>query len=292
MGKKAVINADDFGISHGTNIAIEKAYKEGILTSTSIMPTGPAFKEAVLIARKNKGLGVGVHISLTWGRSVSEPALIPALVDKNRYFYPSFFSLLIKPLKNKNVIKQAEREIRAQIEKVKNSGLMIDHLNSQIHIHLIPWIFPILNRLAKLYGIKYVRVSQEPLFSLPFSLGLIKWLLLKMMGIIIALQKNSSKQSSIFYGILYTSNMNKSIIKKILKRNDKGIVEILSHPGYYNLGVTNFDFKKQEVDNFIKSRNRKKELDTLLDRELKLFIIKNGIELINFAGIKKQLKTS
>ena len=37
MLKKIIINADDFGISKGTNIAIIKGSKNGIINSTSIM---------------------------------------------------------------------------------------------------------------------------------------------------------------------------------------------------------------------------------------------------------------
>lgn len=289
MEKKVVVNADDFGISRGTNKGIEKAYREGILTSSSVMPTGPAFTEAVSIAKKCKGLGIGVHISLTWGRSVLSQKQIPALVDKNNYFYPSFFSLLIKPLRDSDVIRQVEAEIQAQIEKVKNSGLSIDHLNSQVHIHLIPWIFPVIARMAKRYGIKFIRIPLEPAFSLPFSIGSIKWLILEILGIVIYWQGNLPKQFPIFYGILHTSHMHKNIIRKILKRNDRGIVEILSHPGYYDSGFTDFNFKLQGVEDFIKSKNRRKELDALLDNELKIFIAENKIQLINFSGNKKRI---
>lgn len=284
--KRVVVNADDFGISNGTNKGIEKAYREGILTSTSIMPTGPAFMQAVSIAKKNKNLGIGVHISLTWGKSVLPSEEIPALVDNDGYFHPSFFSLLIRPLRCSGVLKQVEAELQAQIEMVKNSGISIDHLNSQVHIHLIPWIFPIFVRMANRYKVKFIRVPLEP-FSLTFSIGLLKWLILQALGLFIFLQGNLPKKFPIFYGVLYTSQMYKNVIKKILKRKDKGIVEILSHPGYYDPGTVDFNFKKQGVGDFIKNKNRKKELDTLLDKELNFFIAKNNIQLINFSGKQK-----
>ena len=49
-----VINADDFGISLGTNQGIEKAFKKGILTSASIMSSGSAFDNAIRIAKKSR----------------------------------------------------------------------------------------------------------------------------------------------------------------------------------------------------------------------------------------------
>ena len=56
--KELIINADDFGLSTGANRAIIKAWREGILTSTSLMVTGEAFEEAVSLARENPGLQV------------------------------------------------------------------------------------------------------------------------------------------------------------------------------------------------------------------------------------------
>lgn len=67
------------------------------------------------------------------------------------------------------------------------------------------------------------------------------------------------------------------------------MVELLSHPGYYDLGSTDFDFQEQGIDSFIKSKNRKKELETLLDKELKIFIVENKIQLINFSGNRKRI---
>jgi len=55
---RLIVNADDFGISESANRAIERAHREGILTSASLMVAGDAAEGAVQIARANPQLGV------------------------------------------------------------------------------------------------------------------------------------------------------------------------------------------------------------------------------------------
>jgi hypothetical protein len=39
--KRLIVNADDFGFTRGVNLGIIRAFKEGILTSTTMMAIGP-----------------------------------------------------------------------------------------------------------------------------------------------------------------------------------------------------------------------------------------------------------
>ena len=60
-----VVNADDFGASHGVNRGILKAHLDGIVTSTSLMVDGPGSDEAGRLARATPGLSVGLHVELS-----------------------------------------------------------------------------------------------------------------------------------------------------------------------------------------------------------------------------------
>src|SRR5689334_4199816 len=84
--KELIINVDDFGLSSGANRGIIKAWQEGILTSTSLMPGGLAFDEAVALAKRNPGLQVGLHVTLVQGRAVLERQGLPPLADHNGDF--------------------------------------------------------------------------------------------------------------------------------------------------------------------------------------------------------------
>ena len=49
--KQLIVNADDFGYTRGVNRAVVEAYRNGIVTSTSLMANGDAFEDAVALAR-------------------------------------------------------------------------------------------------------------------------------------------------------------------------------------------------------------------------------------------------
>ncbi|HEY0163191.1 MAG TPA: ChbG/HpnK family deacetylase, partial [Edaphobacter sp.] len=67
MPARLIINADDFGLTPGINRSILELHRAGVLTSATLMATGPAFDEAVAIASSTPTLGVGCHVVLTDG---------------------------------------------------------------------------------------------------------------------------------------------------------------------------------------------------------------------------------
>jgi chitin disaccharide deacetylase len=59
-----IVNADDFGQSHGVNQGIVDAHERGIVTSASLMVGWPAAAEAAAYARLRPALSVGLHVDL------------------------------------------------------------------------------------------------------------------------------------------------------------------------------------------------------------------------------------
>ena len=59
--KHLIVNADDFGASHGVNRGIIECHRYGVLTSTSLMVTGTAAEEAVGLSAQNPELSIGLH---------------------------------------------------------------------------------------------------------------------------------------------------------------------------------------------------------------------------------------
>jgi len=68
--KKLIVNADDFGLHPLINAGIIKGYREGFITSTSLMPSAPCWQEAVKLAQENPQLGIGVHLTNRKGAGV------------------------------------------------------------------------------------------------------------------------------------------------------------------------------------------------------------------------------
>src|SRR5262249_1930106 len=59
-----IVNADDFGLSHGVNRGIIRSFEQGIVTRASLMVRWAAAKEAADYARDHPALSVGLHVDL------------------------------------------------------------------------------------------------------------------------------------------------------------------------------------------------------------------------------------
>jgi predicted glycoside hydrolase/deacetylase ChbG (UPF0249 family) len=62
--RQVIVNADDFGLSSGTNAGIIVAHDNGIVTSASLMVRTRASVEAVALAVERPHLSIGLHIDL------------------------------------------------------------------------------------------------------------------------------------------------------------------------------------------------------------------------------------
>lgn len=86
--KKLIVNADDFGLHPLINAGIIKGYREGFITSTSLMPSAPCWQEAVQLAQENPQLGIGVHLTLVGSVAPVLPAgKVSSLLDEQGLFW-------------------------------------------------------------------------------------------------------------------------------------------------------------------------------------------------------------
>jgi hopanoid biosynthesis associated protein HpnK len=160
---RLIVNGDDFGRSEAVNEAVIRAFKEGVLTSCSLMVTGAAFDEAVKLAKENPGLAVGLHLVTVVGRSVLSKSEIPHLVDEDGNFsnnsnmagWQYYFSLQAR--------QELRKEIAAQFEKFKSTGLPLSHIDGHLHLHVHPVILKIALELGQQYGVRRMRVPDEEL---------------------------------------------------------------------------------------------------------------------------------
>src|SRR5471032_3146050 len=66
-----ILTADDFGLHTRVNEAVERAHRNGVLSSASLMVAGDAAADAVERARRLPTLRVGLHVVLADGRPSS-----------------------------------------------------------------------------------------------------------------------------------------------------------------------------------------------------------------------------
>ncbi|MDE3156281.1 MAG: ChbG/HpnK family deacetylase [Acidobacteriota bacterium] len=158
--RQLVINGDDFGLTPGINAGMIDAHRDGVLTSVSAMAGAPAIDEALRLARATPTLGVGCHLTLVDGTPVLPASQLPTLTEDGR-FRPTWSALLAAGLTGRLSLSEVERELAAQIDRVRSGGVTPTHLDSHKHVHLWPPVFAIVARLAARFGIPVVRVPYE-----------------------------------------------------------------------------------------------------------------------------------
>jgi len=163
-----IIHADDIGLAQSVNDATNEAFASGGITSGSIMVPCPWFIDFAEYYKSHPHLDVGIHITLTseWNHykfgGVLPSTEIPSLLDKNGYFYPTTeeVGLHANPV-------EAEKEIRAQIDRAIAYGIKPTHLDTHMGSVLAkPELVQIYMKLGMEYNIP-VFAPRMMLMALP-----------------------------------------------------------------------------------------------------------------------------
>lgn len=166
MMRRVVFTADDFGLDEAINEAVERAHRDGVLTSASLMVTAPAAADAIARAKRMPGLAVGLHLVLVQGRPALPPRQITALVGNGDEFLNSPTKAGLRYFFRPGARAALAAEIRAQFEAFRATGLPLDHVDGHTHLHIHPTIFSLLLAIGRDYGVKAMRVPYErPLAS-------------------------------------------------------------------------------------------------------------------------------
>ncbi|KXV61614.1 PTS cellobiose transporter [Acetobacter senegalensis] len=160
--KRAIISADDFGLSVEVNEAIEIAHREGVLSTASLMVAGPAAEDAVERAKRLPNLGIGLHLVVIEGASVLPHTRLPLVTQPDGWFSSSQLGLGIDYFFRPEGRKELAAEITAQFEAFRRTGLVLDHANAHKHMHLHPTVGRLLIDIGKQYGLRAVRTPLEP----------------------------------------------------------------------------------------------------------------------------------
>ena len=114
-----IVNADDFGLTHGINRGIIEAHEHGVLTSASLMVRGTAAAAAAQYAREHPALSVGLHFDAAeWVYANGEWVAKYEVVDASD-------------------AEAVRSELRRQLACFSESlGRHPSHLDSHQHVHL------------------------------------------------------------------------------------------------------------------------------------------------------------
>jgi hopanoid biosynthesis associated protein HpnK len=161
MSPRAIFTADDFGLDMAVNEAVERAHRDGVLTSASLMVTAPAAADAVARAKRMPGLAVGLHLVLVQGVPAIPPDEAAPLLGSNGAFLDSPAEAGLRYFFSPPARRALAAEIRAQFEAFRSTGLPLDHVDGHTHLHIHPTIFSLLLEIGRDYGMRAMRVPYE-----------------------------------------------------------------------------------------------------------------------------------
>jgi hopanoid biosynthesis associated protein HpnK len=289
--KKLIVNADDFGLTLGVSQAIIEGHQRGIITSTSLLANGRAFDPAVAMCRQAPRLGVGVHLNLTQGTPVLPPASVPSLVRGGGLLSGSPGSLWRGIVRGKIRLTDVEKELGAQIAKVRAAGVAPTHLDGHKHVHLLPGISRIVIRLAQEYGIKAVRCTLERkagllrllrrqkgsarrIFKQYLSSRALFWLSWHLKR---RLRQGGLVFAGYFYGLTQTGFLDAEALRDIILDLPEGSSELMCHPGYLDEELRKIPTRLRE--------ERENELRALMQPALRELVMDRGIQLVSYRDI-------
>jgi chitin disaccharide deacetylase len=269
---RLIVNADDFGRSSSINQAVIRAHREGILTSASLMMNEAACDEAVALARENPRLGVGLHLTLLCGHSALSPTAIPGLINSQGEFSDRPATTGFRYFVNRNLREQLRQEIHAQFKRFAATGLILDHVNGHLHMHMHPVVFRILMEDAGQLGIRRARLTRD-LFWLNTRLARGRWMYRVGHALIYQILswrvrreygRRDIKHTRQVIGLMQDSYVDEPFVSGLLPELPDGDSELYSHPS---------------LDKF------KHEFDALISPRVKEQVATLGIRLIRYQDL-------
>jgi predicted glycoside hydrolase/deacetylase ChbG (UPF0249 family) len=241
MPPRLILNADDFGLTHGINRAVAELHQSGALTSATLMANGPAFDDAVAIAHANPALSVGCHIVLTDGIPVSHPADIHSLLGPDeKTFRASLLDFLLAVLRGHVSEKHIAIEANAQIRKLQRAGIDVTHIDTHKHTHILPGVARPLLFVAERARIGAVRNPFEESWSLRLNrsqplrrleVRLLHPLRRKFFALP-QIRNGIVATTDGTVGISATGRLDHNSLAAILRAMPPGTWELVCHPGY------------------------------------------------------------
>jgi chitin disaccharide deacetylase len=283
--RRLIINADDFGLTHGVNRAILEAHNYGTVTSTTVMANGPAFEDAIQLAECTSQLSVGCHILLVDGLPVVGVGKTSSLADKNASdgrFYRSLNRFALRALTGRIDAGEVEAEATAQIRKLQAAGIAVSHFDTHKHTHMFPAVLRPLLRAARACGVTAVR---NPFGPLHFSVlakrpGL--WTRFSQVTFLGGLGRTFRRSVSDAglnmpdgtVGVVATGALDISLFEGIVDSLPEGTWELVCHPGYNDTDLANVRTRLHE--------SRAIELQLLTSPRAREILTRKSVQLISY----------
>lgn len=286
--KQLIVNADDFGRSPGVVRGILEAHHKGIVTSTTVMinyPAAPQGLEQALASALR--LGIGLHLNVTSGRPVSDPAAVPSLVDERGVFhFIADWGHRIDAFDPDDL----RREVMAQFDRfVSLTGRIPDHLDAHHHAtYLHPASLRVMLELAAEHGLP----MRDAYFDAPErAFGALRgmipsmsedraWALLDDLRAVLA-ESPAAWCPARFHQEWYDSTATLGDLLVILTTLEPdSVTELMCHPGYVDEALADSGYIHPRED----------EIAHLTHAATRECVQSEGIRLITFADLERTIQ--
>jgi predicted glycoside hydrolase/deacetylase ChbG (UPF0249 family) len=259
-----IINCDDLGSSHAANTAIERALREGIASSTTLMVPCPWSRTG---AKACRDLDVGVHLTLTaeypgyrW-RSLTGAA---SLHDKDGYLPQTVQEVLTNAH-----LDDVERECRAQIEQALSWGVDVSHIDSHMDVM----------QADRHFFTLYMRMAQE--FRLPVRLRRSHFEAFSYIS------RSSLERAGIVSPDNFVGSQRgtpaRAAFAHHIPKLPQGITEIFVHPAEDGPELRGYDKDSADL--------RASDANCLVDPEMRALIENNNVTLIGYKPLREAMRT-
>jgi hopanoid biosynthesis associated protein HpnK len=287
--RRLIVNADDFGFTTGVNRAIVEAHTRGIVTSSTLMARGPAFDDAIRLAKQLPGLSVGCHVVLIDGEPVLDAARLPTISSENSAparFRDGLLSFAARALTGRLDPGEIEAETSAQIRKIQSAGITVSHVDSHKHTHLFPAVLRPMLRAARACNVRAIRnpfgprkplksgtlLARPNLWTRYAEVRLLRTLAGKFHD---AASREGLETPDGTLGVVVTGALDEKLFRAIAEIIPEGTWEFVCHPGYNDADLRMANTRLHE--------SREIELHVLTMPEVRELLSNSGIDLVSYA---------
>ena len=278
--RRLIVCADDFGRDIAINEAVEAAYRDGILSSASLMIGALAAADAVARAHRLKGLRVGLHLVLIDGVPVLPPGDISGLVGPDGRFDDSQIRAGLRYFFAPGVRRLLAAEIDAQFAAFRATGLALDHVNAHQHLHLHPTVARLLVEVGASHGMRAVRLPAEPAAVLRRAFPGERYRTPVYQPVVGALRRRLRRaglaSNDHVFGIAWTGAMVEERVLGLLPHLPPGVSEIYFHPATRHTAA---------LAAAMPGYRHTEELGALLSPDVRRRIAELGIGLIGYSDL-------
>ncbi len=240
------------------------------------MVGAPAAADAVARAQRLPALAVGLHLVLVDGRPLAaEPGrgLVRADGEFDRNLGRAALRVALRP----TVRQQLAREIRAQFEAFRATGLALDHVNAHKHMHLHPTIARMIVAIGGEYGMRAMRVPDEPVAALRRAFPEERYPRPLYRPWVAALRRRLVRAglavNDHVFGIAWSGGMVEDRLLRLMLHLPDGVSEIYCHPATAAGAGSEYGYRRRD------------ELAALLSARVRARIAELGIAVTRYGDL-------